>query len=104
MAEGDVIAVGVIVLFTIFLGIVLNGFQPVDLQVDIEELRHVGHGRRKRVIQPGGGDEEQDIGKERRLAVQHQRVAHDDDGCQPQPEEHLPGGDQTGGSRFRGDL
>ena len=56
MIKGDVIAVGVIVLLAGFLRVVLDGLQPVHLQIHAEKLCHVGHGAGERVIQPGGGD------------------------------------------------
>ena len=101
MIKGDVIAVGVIVLLAGFLRVVLDGLQPVHLQIHAEKLCHVGHGAGERVIQPGGGDQEQNIRKECCLAAQYQHVAYNNNGGQPQPEEHLPGGDQTGRGRFR---
>ena len=62
MVEGDVVAVGVIVLLTLFLGIVLDGLQPVNLHVHFAQLH----------LQPAG---QQDDGKGDRRYPQ-QRKAH----------------------------
>ena len=104
MVESNIVSVCTDFFLAGFFRVIFNFFQAVHLKLYGKQLCHICHRPGKRIIQAGGSNQKQDIGKQGRISIYHKTVTHNNHRCQTEPQEHLSSCQQARCRHFRRNL